>query len=246
MKRPPYSEPEPDGSDTVKGVRVAKVRSNQDPENLGRVKLAFPWRDADDESYWARIATEMTGADYGTYFLPEVGDEVLVGFENGDIHHPVVIGSLYSGQRKPPENNADGSNDIRKIETRSGHVVEFDDGDDGKVTIETDAGHEIVLDDESGSESVTIEDKSGNTVEMDAAENTISLSADKEVSLEAPTISLSADTKVDISSDGKVEISGKGKTNVSSKGQLNLESNGLMGISANGMLTIEGTLIRLN
>lgn len=231
----------------IAGVRVGIVRDNEDPENLGRVKLEFPWRDADDESHWARIATDMTGDGYGTYYLPEVDDEVLVGFQNGDIHSPIVIGSLWSGNRKPPEDNADGNNDIRKIETRSGHVVEFDDNDsEGKVTVETNAGHTILLDDTSGSEAVTIEDKAGNTVEMDSTAGEIGIEANSAISLEAPTIELSADAEIAIESSGKLEMSGDAQTKVSSKGQLNVESNGLMGIDASGPLQIQGAIIQLN
>lgn len=244
MSTPHYTDEQTNGS--IGGVRVAIVRDNEDPENLGRVKLEYPWRDADDESYWARIATDMTGDEYGTYYLPEIEDEVLVGFENGDIHNPIVIGSLWSGNRPPPEQN-NGDNDIRTITTRSGHKIEFDDNDqDGAVRIQTDAGHEIVLDDESGSESVKVEDKSGNVLEMDSVNNSVSISANQELSLEAPTIELSADAEVNIESNGSVAISGDAQAEVSSKGQLNLESNGLMGIDATGPLTIQGAIIQLN
>lgn len=234
-------------NEEIAGVRVGLVRDNEDPENLGRVKLEFPWRDADDESYWARIATDMTGDGYGTYFLPEVEDEVLVGFENGDIHRPIVIGSLWSGNRKPPEDNSDGANDIRKIETRSGHIIEFDDNDQaGAVRIETNAGHSVVLNDESGSESVTIEDKGGNSIEMDSNAGSVGIKANTEISLEAPTIELAADGEITIESSGKLDMSGDAQTSVSSKGQLNVESTGIMGIDASGPLQIQGAIIQLN
>jgi uncharacterized protein involved in type VI secretion and phage assembly len=234
---------EPDNA--IPGVRVAIVRDNEDPENLGRVKLEFPWRDADDESYWARIATEMTGDGYGTHFLPEVEDEVLVSFENGDIHSPIVIGSLYSGDRKPANNNADGNNDIRAITTRSGHKIEFDDNDQsGAVTVKTNAGHEVVLDDESGGEAITIEDKAGNSIEMDAVGNSITLDAKKEISLEAPTIKLSADAEVSI--DGGTSVDVSGATVDVSGGMLNVGSDGNMTLDANGMMIINGAIIQLN
>jgi uncharacterized protein involved in type VI secretion and phage assembly len=242
-----HTRAESQGPGTIAGVRVAIVRDNEDPEDIGRVKLEYPWRDEDDESYWARIATPMADDGYGTYFLPEVDDEVLVSFENGDIHHPVVVGSLWTGKRKPPEKNSDGNNDIRKIETRSGHVIEFDDNDKkGSVLIETNAGHKVELDDSSGSEKITIEDKSGNSMKMDSVKNKIDISAKQSISLSAPTISLSAKTKVEISSKGKVDISGKGQAKFSSKGKLDVKSNGLMGINATGPLTVKGAIIQLN
>ena len=236
--------PEETGRD-IAGVRVGIVRDNQDPENLGRVKLEFPWRDADDESYWARIATNMTGSGYGTYFLPEVEDEVLVGFENGDIHSPIVIGSLWSGNRAPPETNADGNNDVRKIETRNGHSVEFDDNDtQGHVTIETSAGHLIDLDDTAGSESITITDKSGNAIDMNSTAGTVSIDANTSISLTAPTIKLSADKEVTIDGKKKVDVSSNAETNVSGT-TLTVEGVSVE-FNADGTMQLKGAIIQLN
>lgn len=242
MSQPEYHQEEPTGQ--ITGVRVALVRDNEDPENLGRVKLQYPWRDADDESPWARIATNMTGDDYGSYFLPEVGEEVLVAFENGDIHNPVVMGSLWSGNRKPPEDNSDGENDIRTIKTRSGHQIEFDDGDEGAITVETAGGHELRFDDDS--DSVTVTDTSGNSIEMDAGSDEISLSASDTIRLDANKIQLSAKQEVDIDSKGKVNISGAQQTDLTSKGPLNVESSALLEVSSSGIVTVSGSLIQLN
>ncbi|MEF8783984.1 MAG: phage baseplate assembly protein V [Haloarculaceae archaeon] len=233
---------------TTDGVAVAKVTDNQDPEGIGRVKITYPFRDTDDESYWARVATEMAGKGYGTFFLPEVGDEVLVAFEGGKIRHPIVVGSLYNGKRKPPEDNSSGTNDIREIKSRKGHVLDFDDASTGgKVEIETSAGHTITLDDTSGSEKITIEDKSGsNSVELDSSSDEVSVSADKKISLSAKTIELAADSEVKISSKAKINMESKAQMNISSKAKLNVESNGLMGIKATGPLTVEGAIIQLN
>lgn len=201
---------------SIEGVAVGVVTDNEDPEGMGRVKLEFPWRDASDESYWARIATTMAGEDMGTYFLPEVGDEVLVGFENGDVSHPYVLGALWNGKQTPPEDNADGENDVRQVKSRSGHVLTFDDDDTkGKVEIETSAGHRIVLDDSSGGEKITIEDKSGqDTIEFDAVSSSLSIEAGATLSIEAPQVEVSAD--------------------------------GNMTLDAAGMLTLKGAVIKLN
>ncbi|PSP32857.1 phage tail protein [Halobacteriales archaeon QH_10_67_22] len=233
---------------TINGVAVAKVTDNEDPEGIGRVKVTYPFRDTDDESYWARVVTEMAGSGYGVFFLPEVGDEVLVAFEGGKIRHPVVVGSLYNGQRAPPQDNGDGENNVREIRSRSGHVLDFDDTDgEEKFEIETSAGHAITLDDTGGSEKITIEDQSGsNTIEMDSASGEVSVSGEQKISLSAPTIELSAESEVNVSAKETVNMEGKGEVNVSSKGQLNVESNGIMGIKATGPLTVEGAIIQLN
>lgn len=200
----------------VTGVAIGIVTNNEDPDGLGRVKLEFPWRDANDESHWTRIATPMAGDEMGTFFLPEVGDEVLVAFEKGDLAHPYVLGALWSNEATPPEDNADGNNDIRQLKTRSDHVLTFDDGEsDGKVEIETAAGHSIVLDDSSGSEKITIEDNAGqNTIEFDAVSGSLSISGGTSLTIEAP--------QIEISGDGNVKI------------------------TASGVLTLEGAIIQLN
>jgi uncharacterized protein involved in type VI secretion and phage assembly len=237
-----------DESSTMTGVVTGKVTDNEDPKGLGRVKVTYPHRDSDDESRWARVATEMASSGYGTFFLPEVGDEVLVAFEDGDIHYPYVVGSLYNGQRPPNESNGDGDNDIRQIKSRGEHVLEFDDDDsEPLVKLETSAGHVIKLEDKSGSEKVTIEDKSGsNSVTMDTANNEVSIEAAQTLSLSAPTIELSADSEVNISSNAKVNMEGNAEVNVSSKGNLNVESNGMMGVKSTAILTLEGSLIQIN
>lgn len=201
---------------SVPGVAVGIVTDNQDPEGMGRVKLSFPWRSADDESYWARMAVPMAGPERGTYFLPEVDDEVLVGFADGDVRHPYVLGALWNGQDAPPEANSDGNNDVRKIHSRSGHELVFDDADrSGKVELNSSGGHTVTLDDSSGSETITVEDKTGqNRIEFDATSNELTIEAGAKLSIEAPTVEIAGD------------------------GSLKLESN--------GMLTINGTLVKIN
>lgn len=189
-------------------IAVGIVSDNEDPEGMGRVKLTFPWRRAEDESNWARIAVPMAGGDRGTWFLPEVGDEVLVAFEGGDLAHPYVLGALWNGQDSPPEENS-GDNDIRAINSRAGHTLTFDDADDGGVEIETDAGHTITLDDSSGSEKITIEDNSGsNVIEFDGTSQELSIEAGAKVSIDAPQLELSADGNISIDASGVLQLDG--------------------------------------
>ena len=117
------------------GVVVGIVTNNQDPEGLGRVKVKIPCLSDVDESFWARVAAPMAGKRRGTYFLPEVDDEVLVAFEHGDVRFPYVLGALWNGKMPRPSTNNDGKNNVRMIKSRSGHVVKLND-EDGKETIE--------------------------------------------------------------------------------------------------------------
>ncbi|ELZ32516.1 phage-related baseplate assembly protein [Halogeometricum pallidum JCM 14848] len=215
----------------IRGVWAAVVTDNVDPEKLGRVKVTYPWRDAEDESYWARLAVPMAGSERGTYFLPEVDDEVLVAFENGDIHYPYVLGALWNGKDKPPEDNASESNDVRLVRSRSGHELVFDDTDgksrlelttagghtlvlddsDGasSITLATNGGHTVALDDTPGSEAVTVTDKTGaNSVVLDAVTSTVEVSAGGTLRLSAPMMELSGDGNVTVRAGGVLTLKG--------------------------------------
>jgi len=196
----------------VFGVVVGVVTNNQDPDKLGRVKVRFPWLSQDDESYWARIAVLMAGNDRGTWFLPEVDDEVLVAFEHGDVRMPYVLGALWNGVDTPPRDNSDGKNNERVIRSRSGHELVFNDDSDGgkeQVSITTKAGHTVVLDDTSGQENITIKDKTGsNSVVIDSVQNAITISAQMKISLKAQTIEIEADTMLTAKAGATLTIQG--------------------------------------
>jgi len=135
----------------------------------------------------------------GVYFLPEVGDEVLVCFDHGHIEHPYVIGCLWNGKDKPPEKNSNGENNQRLIKSRSGHTLTFDDAQGAeKMNIQTKGGHKIVLDDASGSENVEIQDKSGNKIRIDSAQNSITIMSQTKISLQAQTIEIKANASLDL------------------------------------------------
>jgi uncharacterized protein involved in type VI secretion and phage assembly len=198
----------PHGAAVVVGV----VTNNQDPDKLGRVKLRFPWLSDAEESSWARLAVPMAGNARGTFFLPEVDDEVLVAFEHGDLRFPYVLGALWNGKDAPPADNADGKNNLRLITSRSGHVIK--------------------LNDESGKETIEITDKSGkNSIVIDTAKNTLTISTDKDITLSAAqgTITLDAQKLVLKSSDGTRIESGAG-----------------MEVKASGTLDVQGATINLN
>ena len=196
------------GGGGVRGVAVAVVSNNKDPEGLGRVKLSFPWRAVDDESDWARVAVPMAGAEVGAYFQLEPGDEVLVAFEEGDIHYPYVIGALWNGEQPPPTGNTDGANTERIIRSRTGHEVVFDDdAAAGTLTIRTAGGNEIRLDDSGSGETISMTDTGGNAITLDAG-GAVSVEAAASLSLSAPSIELKADGKLTIDAGAMLELSG--------------------------------------
>ncbi|MGH7491696.1 MAG: phage baseplate assembly protein V [bacterium] len=152
---------------TINGVVVGKVKKVNDPENLGRVKVFFPWLSERNNSFWARIATFMTGGDRGSWFMPEEGDEVLVAFEHGDVQHPYVIGFLWNGRDNPPIKDNDIK--IRRLKTVSGHIVEFDDRNGNeKIHIITQGEQEIELNDVPVPQ-IRIKTKNGHEILMTEA-----------------------------------------------------------------------------
>lgn len=130
----------------INGVVIGIVKDLDDPKKLGRIEVAFPWLPETNQSFWARIATTMAGANRGTWFMPEKEDEVLVAFERGDPDHPYIIGFLWNGQDKPP--NQDITPEVRRIKTVSGHILEFDDrAGQTRILIKTQGGQQIELQD---------------------------------------------------------------------------------------------------
>lgn len=201
------------------GVAVGLVTSNKDDEKLGRVKVTFPWRGENkDESYWARVASLMAGNGRGMVFYPEVGDEVLVAFEHGDINYPYIIGALWNGVQKPPETNSDGKNNVRKIRSRSGHEILFNDDDKAKqekIEIRTNGGHKVVLDDTAGQEKIEVTDKTGsNRIVIDSVQNSINMESAMQLKIKAQMIEI--------------------------------EAGGMMTLKAGATLTIQGALVKIN
>lgn len=176
-------------------LATAIVTNNNDPDNLGRVKIQYPWSKESEESDWVRVSTLMAGSEQGFFFMPEVEQEVLVAFVNADVNAPIIIGALWNTNSLPPQESDDGKNNIRKIRSRSGHEIVFDDNDEGsaqKLEISSSSGHKIILDDTSGSEKISIEDKSGGKIELDASSNKISIISSMDVAIEATNIGIEA------------------------------------------------------
>lgn len=187
LRRQLQETPSPTQRERFHGVTVGRVTRNVDTEEgRGRVQLQLP-HFSNEDSPWARCVTPMAGDDRGMYFLPDVGDEVLVAFEHGDVAKPVVLGSMWNGVKRPPETHTDGQNRIRMIRTG--------------------AGHTITLDDTKGNEQVVVRDKGGSTIRL-KVNGDLEIEAARNLVLNAP--------KGDIEmSSNNVRVSVKGTMDVS-------------------------------
>ncbi|NET62539.1 MAG: phage tail protein, partial [Symploca sp. SIO2E6] len=205
-----------EANNRVYGVTVGVVTNNKDPDGLGRVKVKFPWLSTQDESYWARIATLMAGDKRGAYFIPEVDDEVLVAFEQGDMAFPYILGGLWNGKDKPPETNKDGKNNLRLIKSRSGHQIILDD---------TKGEEKIIIEDKTGKNKITIDSKKNDmTIEV---ENDLTIKAKKKINIESAeddisikcknlTIKTQEDLQIDAGKDCTIKAKAKGEIESSS------------------------------
>ncbi len=170
------------------GVYPALVTDVADPDNQGRVEVQLPWVEAQDSQtarVWARLATFMAGGSRGSWFIPEIGDEVVISYVAGDPRWPVVLGALWNGADAPPESmDSGGENNLRSITSRSGHRLTFDDTAGAqRVELKTQGGHSVLLND--GEQSIKITHSGGATIEIDAAGG-ISITALSQVSVDAP------------------------------------------------------------
>lgn len=151
----------------VFGIVTAIVRRIEDG---GRYFLEYlTMTDGTQNSAPARVMMPMTGEERGMHFLPEVGDEVVVAFENGDTNLPVILGGVWNADSPPPgQARQSAANDRRTIVSRSGHELTFDDSPGAEqVVVRTQGGHEIVLDDTPGTGSVTVTSAGGHAVTLD-------------------------------------------------------------------------------
>jgi len=174
------------------GVYPALVTDIKDPDSQGRVRVSLPWSpDTGSDRYenWARIATLMAGNNRGSWFIPEVNDEVLVSFEAGDPRRPYVLGMLWNGKDSAPD-SLDGSQNNRKvIRSHNGVKVTLDDSQgQEKFIAETPAGQKITLKDGPG--SVVIEDSNGNSLKLETSGVTVTAAA--KVTVNASQVEISA------------------------------------------------------
>jgi uncharacterized protein involved in type VI secretion and phage assembly len=175
------------------GVSPALVVDIKDPDNQGRVKVSLPWSpDAKGAKYeaWARLATMLGGNNRGSWFIPDVNDEVLVAFEHGDPRRPYVVGGLWNGRDRAPESMDGAGNNYKKVlRSRNGVKVTLDDQDgQEKLVLETPGGQKVTLKDGPG--AVEIVDSNGNSVKLETAGITVNASA--KVTVNASQVAISA------------------------------------------------------
>ncbi len=191
-------------------LQTAVVLDNNDPDRLGRIKVQFPWNDV-DETPWVRVLTPHAGKDRGWFCLPEVGDEVLVGFEENCPDMPVVLGSLYNKENAPHAETGDDQNNIKIFLTKSGNKILFDDTDGSeKISIVTKDEKSGMTIDASGP-SITIESQGDMTINC----NNLNLESQQEIVIKAGTnLKLEAGANLEAKASANCDINASAQTNI--------------------------------
>jgi phage protein D/phage baseplate assembly protein gpV len=231
-------------------VPAVVTEIKDDPDNLSRVKVKFPWLDESFSSDWARVVLPGAGKERGLAVLPEVDDEVLVCFEQGDFRRPYVLGGLFNGVDKPKDagslvDDASGTIGVRAFTTRAGHSLKFTDADSGKgvklatggeqiESIELDAaGHVITI---SSSGNITIKSGESGTISIQAG-TSMTLEATSSLELKAPTVKINGDGQVEVKSSGQLSLQGT---------QATLKGDAMASVESSGVLQVQGSLVKIN
>ena len=225
-------------------LQTAFVLDVDDPEKLGRVKVQWPWNVGDAHlpglDVWVRVLTPHAGEKRGWFCIPEVGDEVLVGFEHGDPHRPVVLGSLYNGKDIPPSD---------------GHPISWS-ADNNLKLFRTKSGNEIYFCDDSGSETIVIVQKDKqNTITLSLDGPKIAIESEGDISLKAANISLestsgditlksAAGLKTESTQDTGIKAGG----NLTTEGSINYDMKAGVNatVKGSGVVTVQGSLVKIN
>lgn len=208
----------------ISGLQIGLVTSLEDPDGEERIQLRIPMIDPTEEGVWARIATLDAGENRGSFFRPEIDDEVIIGFLNDDPRNPVALGMLNSSA-KPAPLPASDDNHEKGFVTRSEMKLLFDD-DKTALTIETPNGNTLVLSDDEG--SLTIKDENDNSILLNSS-----------------GISLESGSDITIKASGDVNIEG---TNVNAKASAAFKAEGSAGaeVSSGATTTVKGSLVQIN
>lgn len=223
---PSYLKPAAGLVTAIPGLQIGVVSQlGEDPEGENRILVKVPTISTEEEGIWARVATLDAGENRGSFFLPEIGDEVIVGFIFGDPRDPVILGMLNSSN-KPAPLEANDDNFIKGFVTKTEMKFLFDD-EKKAVSIETPAGKKIALDEDAG--TLQLEDENGNKIIMDSS---------------GIIIESGGDLQLKASKDIKMESG----TNMELKAGANFKAEGSAGaeVSTSAVAILKGSLVQIN
>lgn len=237
-----------DNQQKCTGIVLAEVTAIKDPKNLGRVKCKYLTADKDlGETGWIFCLTPFGGKNYGCFLHPGIGDIVALAYEDGDVHRPFVIGSLWAKKNTAPVSISNGKNETFKLITPNKSFVEFSDVQKReRVTVSTPKGHKVELDDEKDVISVT---DGKNKLEISGKSGAVEITCEKKLTIKVGSgVTITCDGNsgaVEIKTNSKIELK-SAKIGVKASGDASLEGSGSVAVKSSGMATIKGSMTKIN
>jgi Rhs element Vgr protein len=225
----------------IEGLHSGKVvKLDGDPSGENKIQVEMPVLNGPDNKVWARLGHFWASGAYGAFFIPDVGDEVALGFFNNDPCQAVILGSLYGSKQKPPFEIAK-ENKIRAIQTKSGLKFVFDE-EKKSVTIETPGKNVLTVSDDA--KGISLVDQNKNKITMDSGG--ITIESAKDLTLKA---------KMNVVIDAGAKLDGKAKASLTLKGmkveasadtELTVKGTAKAEISAAGQTVVKGAMVMIN
>lgn len=213
---------------------------HQDPDGETRVQVDVPVIDPSGDGVWARLANLYASKDVGSFWMPEVGDEVVLGFLNNDPRFPIIIGSLYS-KKNPPPYAPDQQNTVKAFVTKNKLKLIFED-QKKNIILETPGGNTVTISDQN--KKITIEDSNRNKIEMSNSGITMDTMKDVKISAKGK-ITIDGMQGVNIKSSAG-DVSGQG-LNVKMKANINMSAQGTMAeLKGTATTTVKGGIVMIN
>jgi type VI secretion system secreted protein VgrG len=242
VKMPPVTN----YSDPACETQSAIVTDNHDPKGLGRIRVKFHWMSDGEKSPWLRVTSMHGGDSKGMFFTPEIGEEVIVGFEGGSPTKPYIIGSVWNGKAKTDFSNQD--NDLKVIRTRSGNHIIMNDKD-GSVNVVDKDDNNIKIDG-SGNISLTAKE----SITLACGDSMIKMKKDGTIDITGKKITTTADQKASMIS-GQASFVADGSSNEADMAGMTANVKGTSAakidslqttVSASAKVTVQGAIITLN
>ena len=218
----------------VSGLQTGIVKQTfNDPDEQFRVQVEIPILGEKKNFVWARLATFYAGASGGAYFMPEIGDEVVLGFMNNDPRFPVILGSVYSSKNVAPQ-VPDGNNSLKTIRTKNNLELQFND-DAKSITLKTPGGTSLIISDEDN--AICITDQYENEIKMNTngvwleSASDININAKNKVNIKGVSVEIESISQLDVSG-AVVSIEGTSSMNISGGATCSIVSNGALNASA--------------
>lgn len=243
-------------SQKVPGFVQGKVVENNNKEHQGMVKVEFTaWEDKKNICEWVRLISPYVGSNYGSYLVPEIDEEVLVGFIGGSLKRPFLLGSLYPQNCELVKNDFDDKNLKKHLKTKGGNEIEILDTEEKcHIKIMTKKESVFVIDDEQ--ENCTISDKEGkNQILLDFKNGEITIKAEKKITLSTGKVEVVMDgqggsltqnaDKIVTKASNSLEMEGSTKADIKS-GMLSLSGSQTLKAEGGTTTEIKGAMVKIN